>query len=94
MKSLSIKISVGICILLIGGHIVRVSLFLFPRLLEYCAGNSDAQSINIIGGADGPVAIYITSSLAFVSLLPVFECIGLVFVVITLFRCIQYQRAG
>ena len=42
-----------------------VFLFIFPMCLSGC--NNEAASIGIIGGADGPTAIFLTSKINWLS---------------------------
>ena len=60
---------------------------LYPFLSALSGTWREAGSIGIIGGADGPTAIFLSSPLRYLFLLPVFEIIGILFIMIVLIYC-------
>ena len=59
----------------------KLMIFVFSLIFASCLGgcNNEAASIGIIGGADGPTAIFVTSNINWLS---VYGLIGVVLVTI------------
>ena len=87
-RKVSIPILMGIiiCSLLALKYIIRGVLSVFPLLSIPCEG---ASSIGIIGGADGPTAIFLSCPFKFLTFMPVLEFLGILYLLILL---IVYYR--
>ena len=66
----------------------RIMVFLFSFMFAFCLGgcHSKAASIGIIGGADGPIAIFITSGTNWLSVCGWIGAIIVTILVVLIFR--------
>ena len=83
-KSASILAGIIICGLLAFKSLINAGLLIISCLP---ASGRSAASIGIIGGADGPTAVFLSSPMKFLFLPPVLELFGLVFILFLLIRC-------
>jgi Na+-transporting methylmalonyl-CoA/oxaloacetate decarboxylase beta subunit len=84
----TIHIGIGILIsaILASKHIIRASLLIAPVLNIF---DHEVASIGLIGGADGPVSVFVSSPLGAFLIMPFIEFIGMIYILVLL---IQYYR--
>ena len=85
--SIHILISIILCVLLLLKYIMQMTSIIYPLLSVIPGIGQEARSIGIIGGADGPTAVFLSSPFKYLFLLPVIEFIGIIYVFIVLFLC-------
>lgn len=82
----TVKIATILCIMMTMFSVLYKQLLLLYLSLKYSSDFSDAAAIGIIGGADGPTAIYVSNSNSFPWLPVIFMCltiVGIIYLVYT-----------
>lgn len=93
-KRISRHVLTGIilsCLLLLK-YIIKGAVIIVPLLSALPGVGNEAGSIGIIGGMDGPTAIFISSAYSFLFILPVIEFAAIIYICIVLFRCYRLFR--
>ena len=85
--STSILVSILISTLLVLKYLIQVTLFLFPLCSAIFGIGQEACSVGIIGGADGPTTVFLSSPYRYIFLMPALEFLGIIFILITLLQC-------
>lgn len=88
--SIHVTICIGLCILTTLKYLFQATVLLVPFLKKISGFGQEATSIGIIGGADGPTAIFISVSNACVLLLPTLELAGALYVTVVLILCFRW----
>lgn len=85
--SVHIIISIILCCLLVVKYAVQAALAVIPFLSAIPGINQAAGAVGIIGGADGPTAVFLSAPVQFLLVLPVIEFAAVVYILVILFRC-------